>query len=224
MSFSLPFFRGPQGGDKPPPRSGYVHSVLSYTKLEIPTIEVFETAVTFPPGTDPLQAHAELANVFGHRAGEGHFLFRADSSIAGRYWVQSTAPWPRVPAKAVSSLEPKRSLIQLAPGLMYRFTLQVCAGVARLQGEEKQVEPFRTRDEVDVWFKAYAEQTGIQPLMIDIVMSSLRFEHRGQRVRIDHAVIEGALEVIKPEPFGVRILRGFGHHRRAGLGLIQLTA
>lgn len=224
MSFNLPFFRGSDNAKKHRAGSGYVHSVLSYTKLEIPTIEVYETAVTLPAGTNPLLAHTALAAVFGRRAGEGHFLFRADSSIDGRYWVQSAAPWPRPPESALTALEPKRELIQLAPGLMYRFTLHVCAGVAQLKGDEKQVEPFRTKDEVEVWFKGDAERFGIQPLMVDVQMAALRFEHRGQRIRIDHATIEGALEVIKPEPFGVRILRGFGHHRRAGLGLIHLTA
>ncbi|MGE5338106.1 MAG: type I-E CRISPR-associated protein Cas6/Cse3/CasE [Gemmatimonadota bacterium] len=223
MSFSLPFVRrGSKPGSSRKP-DNFVHSVLSYTKLEIPTVEVFETAVTLPPGTNPLLAHAELASVFGRRAGEGHFLFRADSTIDGRYWVQSAKPWARRPERAVSALEPKRTLIQVAPGLMYRFTLAVCAGRARLEGTEKEVEPFRTKDEVDAWFKGSAEHFGLRLLMTDVSMSALRFEHQGSRIRIDHAVIEGALEVLNPDPFRARILRGFGHHRRAGLGMIQLT-
>lgn len=224
MSFSLPFLRNgpkPEAARKP---DSFVHSVLSYTKLEVPTVEVFETAVTFPPDTNPLMAHAELAATFGNRAGEGHFLFRADSTIDGRYWVQSIAPWPRRPARAISALEPKRTLIQVAPGLMYRFSLPVCAGRARLEGAEKEVEPFRTKDEVEIWFKGTAERFGMRLLMADVSMTALRFEHHGRRIRIDHATIEGALEVLHPDPFRARILRGFGHHRRAGLGMIQLSA
>lgn len=222
MSLSLPFLRsGPKAGNAPKP-DNFVHSVLSYTRLEIPTVEVFDTAVALPPGTNPLVAHAELAAVFGHRAGEGQFLFRADSAIDGRYWVRSVKPWPRRPEGAISALDPKRSLIQVAPGLMYRFTLAVCAGRARLEGTQKEVEPFRTKEEVDRWFSAAAEHFGMRLLMADVSMSALRFEHRGSRVRIDHAVIEGALEVLNPGPFRARLLRGIGHHRRAGLGMIQL--
>lgn len=223
MSFTLPFLRNPKSPTAGRDRSGYVHSVLSFTKLDIPTVEVHETAVMFAAGTNPMVAHAELAAIFGHRAGEGHFLFRADSSIDGRYWVQSAAPWTRWPERALTALEPKRNLIQLAPGLMYRFTLPVCAGIARLEGTEKQVQPFSTKDEVEIWFTGNAERFGLRPLMADVQLSALKFEHRGQRIRIDHAVIEGALEVIHPDALRARILRGFGHHRRAGLGLIQLS-
>lgn len=224
MSFSLPFLRRGAKSDLAGKSDGYVHSVLSFTKLDIPTVEVFETAVTFPPETNPLMAHAALAAVFGHRAGEGHFLFRPDSTIDGRYWVQSIAAWSRRPERAISALEPKRTLIQMAPGLMYRFTLPVCAGRARLDGTEKEVEPFRTKDEVEIWFKGSADRFGLRLLMADVSMSALRFEHQGSRIRIDHAVIEGALEVTNPDPFRTRVLRGFGHHRRAGLGMMQLSA
>jgi hypothetical protein len=224
MSITLPFLRnGPKSGSARK-TDNFVHSILSYTKLELPTVEVFETAVTFPPDTNPLIAHAELAATFGNRAGEGHFLFRADSTIDGRYWVQSITPWPRRPARSISALEPKRTLIQVAPGLMYRFSLPVCAGRARLEASEKEVEPFRTKDEVEIWFKGTAERFGMRLLMADVSMAALRFEHRGSRIRIDHATIEGALEVLNPDPFRARILRGFGHHRRAGLGMIQLSS
>jgi hypothetical protein len=42
-------------------RSRFIHSVLSFTRLEVPALEVFETAVAFPPDTDPVTAHRELA-------------------------------------------------------------------------------------------------------------------------------------------------------------------
>jgi CRISPR-associated protein Cas6/Cse3/CasE subtype I-E len=205
-------------------RSGFIHSVLSFTRLEIPTLEVYETAVAFGPDTDPITAHRELAAVFGQKAGEGEFLFRADSAIAGRYWVQSMVPWTRWPETAVSALEPKRVVIQLAEGLMYRFTLQVCAGQARMVGSEKKIEPLASSQDVDAWLRANAAGCGFTPLMLDVSMQTLRFAHRGQKIKIDYAQIEGALEVASPEYFKGRIRMGFGHHRRAGLGLIQLTA
>lgn len=205
-------------------RTGFIHSVLSFTRLDIPTQEIYETAVAFGPDTDPITAHRELADVFGQKAGEGEFLFRADSTIAGRYWVQSVAPWTRWPGTAVSALEPKRVVIQLAEGLMYRFTLQVCAGRVRLEGNEKQIEPFTRGQDVEAWLRGNASKYGFTPMMLDVSMQTLRFSHRGQKVRIHYAQVEGALEVADPEQFKRRIRHGFGHHRRAGLGLIQLTA
>ena len=95
-----------------------VHSVLSFTRLEIPELEVFETAVTFEHETDPLLAHDALTDVFGNKAGFGQYLFRADSAVPARYWVRSLEPWTRWPAGALSALEPKREVIQLAEGLM----------------------------------------------------------------------------------------------------------
>lgn len=205
-------------------RSGFIHSVLSFTRLEIPTLEVYETAVAFGPDTDPITAHRELVQVFGQKAGDGEFLFRADSTIAGRYWVQSSAPWTRWPETAISALEPKRVVIQLAEGLMYRFTLQVCAGQVKMDGNEKRIDPFVNERDVEAWLRGEAASFGFTPLMVGVSMQTLRFAHRGQKVKIDYAQIEGALEVADPEGFKRRIRQGFGHHRRAGLGLIQLTA
>jgi len=201
-----------------------VHSVLSFTRLEIPEVEVFETAVTFPAATDPLTAHDELAKVFGHKAGFGHFLFRADSSLPGRYWVQSVEPWSRWPEQALSALEPKRVVIQLAEGLMYRFTLPVCAGREFLQNAEKRVIPYETAGEVRAWFNDNAAQFGIKPLMLDVSMQTLRFPHGGQRFKVQHAVLEGALEVAHADRLRRRILKGFGYYRRTGLGMLQLSA
>ena len=205
-------------------RTGFFHSVLSFTRLEVPALECFETAVAFPPQTDPIAAHKELAAVFGQKAGEGEFLFRADTATAGRYWVQSAAPWPSWPAGAISALEPKRVVIQLAEGLMYRFALAVCAGRATMKGGEKIVEPYMNSQDVEAWLRASAPRYGFTPLMFDVSMQTLRFAHRGHNVRIGYAQIEGALEVAEPEQFKRRLMQGFGHHRRAGLGLMQLVA
>jgi CRISPR-associated protein Cas6/Cse3/CasE subtype I-E len=205
-------------------RTGFIHSVLSFTRLEVPALEYFETAVAFSPDTDPITAHRDLSEVFGQKAGEGDFLFRADSSIAGRYWVQSSAPWTRWPATAVSALEPKRVVIQLAEGLMYRFALQVCVGRVTADSGERRVEPYEDPADVEAWLRARAPHYGFTPLMLDVSIQALRFTHRGKKIKIDFAQIEGALEVAAPEQFKRRVAMGFGHHRRAGLGLIQLMA
>lgn len=221
----MPFFGGKSAFKRTlTRRSGFIHSVLSFTRLDVPSLEYFETAVAFAPDTDPITAHKEIADVFGQKAGEGEFLFRADSSIAGRYWVQSATPWVRWPATAVSALEPKRVVIQLAEGLMYRFTLQVCAGRANMAGSDKVIEPYVTDTDVETWLRSSAVRYGFTPLMLDVSMQVLRFNHRGQKVKIDFAQVEGALEVAEPEEFKRRLGQGFGHHRRAGLGLMQLMA
>jgi CRISPR-associated protein Cas6/Cse3/CasE subtype I-E len=201
----------------------FIHSVLGFTRLEIPQIELFEAAVTFAADTDPVTAHQRLADVFGRKAGDGQFLFRLDSAVAGRYWVRSIEPWTRWPEGALGALEPKREVIQLAEGLMYRFTLPVCAGHEYLERGEKRVVPFDSAGLVHEWFKGSAASFGIRPLMADIAMATLRFAHRGAHYKIQHAVIEGALEVADADALRRRLLKGFGSHRKVGLGMLTLT-
>jgi len=196
-------------------------TLVSYTRLEIPQLELFETAVAFDPDCDPITAHEKLREVFGQKAGHGQFLFRADSSVPGRYWVRSIAPWSSKPAGA-SALEPKRLIIQLASGLMYHFALPVCAGHEVYEGEEKLVHPFRTAAEFEAWFSVNASSFGLKPLMMSASLRSLRFRYEGVPYRIDHAMLEGALEVADPERMKRYMQRGFGSHRRAGLGLLHL--
>lgn len=218
-----------QIGNKRPPKpkeksGAYVHSVLSFTRLEIPELEVFETAATFAPETDALTAHDALAEVFGQKAGLGKFLFRPDSTVPGRYWVQSSEPWARWPTDTQSALEPKRVVIQLAEGLMYRFTLPVAAGQEFMENGQKRIAPYETNGQIEQWFIANAKDFGIKPLMANISLQTLRLAHSGQHFKVPYAVIEGALEVANPDRMKRRILRGFGNHRRAGLGLLQLSA
>ena len=196
-------------------------TLVGYTMLDVPHIEVYETAVGFEPDCDPITAHERLRLVFGQKAGAGYFLFRADSSVPGRFWVRSTVPWSGKPTGA-TAFEPKRVVIQLAAGLMYHFALPVCVGHEVYQGEEKLVHPFRTAAEFEAWFNASAPGFGIKPLMFSASLRSLRFRHESVPYRIDHAMIEGALEVAEPERMRLRVQRGFGSHRRAGLGLLHL--
>lgn len=201
-----------------------MHSVLSFTRLEIPQVEVYETAVTFEATTDPITAHDALTDVFGRKAGTGAFLFRLDSAVPGRYWVRSIEPWTRWPAGAQNALEPKREIIQLAEGLMYRFTLQVAAGEEHIENGQKYVRPYSSEQQVNTWFKQNAAEFGIKPLLADVALGNLRFSHQGQNVKIAHAVIEGALEVTHAEKLKRRLLKGFGSYRRAGLGMLTLSA
>lgn len=202
----------------------FVHSVLSFTRLEIPEAEVFETAVTFEQTIDPLSAHDDLADVFGKKAGLGSFLFRADSSIPGRYWVRSVQPWTRWPTLARTALEPKRVIIQLAEGLMYRFSLNVCAGREFIDGKDKRVEAYRTVDQINAWFSEQADQYGMRLLLTDISPQALRFAHGQRRYKIPYATIEGAFEITKPHAFKTRLIKGFGSYRRCGLGLMELSS
>jgi hypothetical protein len=195
---------------------------VSYTRLDIPQVEVFETAVTFESHCDPISAHEQLMQVFGQKAGSGSFLFRADSSVGGRYWVRSAHPWTARPPLATAALAPKRILIQLATGLMYHFMLPVCAGHEFYEGDQRALHPYQTTGEVEAWFAAHAAGYGIKPLMFSASLRSLKFRYQSVAYRIDHAVLEGALEVVDPDRLKQHLLRGFGWHRRAGLGMLHL--
>jgi hypothetical protein len=105
---------------------------------------------------------------------------------------------------------------------MYRFTLQVCAGRVKIAGNLKRIEPYVNRQDVEAWMRGSALRYGFTPLMLDVSMQTLRFVHKGQKVKIDYAQVEGALEVAEPQTFKHRLCHGFGHHRRAGLGLMHL--
>ncbi len=205
----------PRAAAKPKP------TLVGLNQLEVPHIELFEPAVAFESDCDPITAHERLRLVFGQKAGSGSFLFRADSSVPGRFWVRSIVPWSSKPTGGIA-LEPKRVVLQLASGLMYHFALPVCVGNDVFQGDEKVVHPFRTAAEFEAWFSASAAGFGIKPLMFSASLRSLRFRHEGVPYKIDHAMIEGALEVVEPERMRQRVQRGFGSHRRAGLGLLHL--
>jgi hypothetical protein len=206
---------------RPASKAAPAPTLVSYTQLEVPNIELFEAAVAFEPGCDPVSAHERLREVFGQKAGNGNFLFRADSSVSGRYWVRSTVPWNGRPDGA-APLEPKRVVLQLACGLMYHFSLPVCVGQESFQGGEKVVQPFRTAPEFEAWFGDNADAFGVKPLMFSASLRTLRFRFRDVPYRIDYAVLEGALEVADPERLRRLVQRGFGSHRRAGLGLLHL--
>ena len=76
-------------GKGPKTLRSFVNTVMSYTKMDVPTVELYETAVTFAQKyADPLSAHAALTRTFGKKAGVS-FVFRADTATEGRYWVYS---------------------------------------------------------------------------------------------------------------------------------------
>jgi len=187
-----------------------------------PHAEIYETAVTFSPDTSPIGAHDRFAAFFGGKAGSGEFLFRRDDAIEGAYWVRTTHFWSGQPEGALSTPEPRRSLIQLAPGLMHRFSLSVCAGEEVIGASGKRVIPFTSHTQMYDWFDAQAERYGFAPLLADVAFTALEFTHEGQRYRIPHALIEGALEVRDPDKLRQRLIHGMGSYRKVGLGMLRL--
>jgi CRISPR-associated protein Cas6/Cse3/CasE subtype I-E len=214
------------GGVSPRPARSQDGSgrVMSFTKLELPTFDTYETAVTFDADCDPLSAHDAMVPLFGQKAGQGKFLFCADSAVPGRFWVRSTVPWEHMPVIATTALEPKRVALQLATGLMYHFTVPLCVGEETVIDGRKHVRPYTTDEQYIKWFEESAPAFGIKPLMACAELRSMRFRQGESSYRIDHAVLEGALELVDPDILLQRLLRGFGAHRRAGLGLMKLTA
>jgi len=205
-------------------RSGVVQAEAGFTKMDLPKLDTFETAVTFAPDCDPVSAHEELMEAFGQKAGTGRFLFAADSSVAGRYWVRSVVPWKAQPPSAVSVISPKRIVTQLAEGLMYHFSLAVCVGDVDFSDGRKFVRPFKTAAQYETWFSGNAQEFGVRPIMVSVALKELHFHHAGSSYRVGHAVLEGALEVGDTERVMRRLLRGFGSHRRLGLGMLKLQS
>lgn len=187
-----------------------------------PQSEFFESPVTFAADTSPITAHDRFAAFFGGKAGGGEFLFRCDDDVKGCFWVRTPAAWAGKPEGALLAPEPQRSLIQLAPGLMHRFSLKVCAGQETYSNGVKRVIPFTSHTQMYDWFDAQAARCGFVPLLADVDFMALEFAHGGQRYRIPHALIEGALEVRDPDKLRLRLIHGLGSYRRVGLGMFRL--
>ncbi len=190
LGSSAPKGKGPNN-----PLRAFVNSVMSYTKMDVPTVELFETAVTFDAKhRDPLSAHQCLSKTFGKKAGVS-FVFRADTASEGRYWVYSADPWLEPPAEAISALAPKRIVHQLCEGLPYRFALDACVGREKLVAGEKEVEPFRTPQEVEAWIKAVGPKFGFKPDFFNVddqrTAVSVRRSHRQVAVRVDRRSAAG---------------------------------
>jgi CRISPR-associated protein Cas6/Cse3/CasE subtype I-E len=218
LSSSQP--KGKNPGDSP---RAFPDALMSYTKMDVPTVELFETAVTFEPlHADPLAAHEALTRTFGRKAGIA-FVFRADTATPGRYWVYSADPWVEPPVEAVSALAPKRLVLQLAEGLPYRFALDACVGRERVVNGEKEVEPFRTSQEVDAWLKAAGPKLGFKPDFFNVTIKELQFPYGSRTVKLPYASAEGVLQVTDPELLKKPLMRGIGSYRRVGLGLLQLS-
>lgn len=211
-------------GKSPGAKTGFDHSVMSYTKMDVPTVELFETAVTFEPEhAHPLAAHEALTRTFGNKAGVA-FVFRADTATAGRYWVYSADPWNEPPVEAISALAPKRQMVQLVAGLPYRFTLEACVGRERVVNGEKEVEPFRTAQEVEAWLKMAGPKLGFKPDFFNVKIKELQFPYGSRTVKVPYASVEGVLQVLDHELLTKPLLRGVGSYRRVGLGLLQLSS
>jgi len=218
LSAAAPKGKGPNNSIR-----AFVNSVMSYTKMDVPCVELFETAVTFDEKhRDPLSAHQCLSKTFGKKAGIS-FVFRADTAGEGRYWVYSADPWLEPPAEAISALAPKRIVHQLCEGLPYRFALDACVGREKLVNGEKEVEPFRTPQEVEAWIKAVGPKFGFKPDFFNATIKELQFPYGDRTVKLPYASIEGVLQITDAELIKRPLLRGIGSYRRVGLGLLQLS-
>ena len=201
----------------------FVNSVMSYTKMDVPTVELFETAVTFEAKhSDPLSAHQSLSKTFGKKAGVT-FVFRADTASQGRYWVYSADPWLEPPAEAISALAPKRIVLQLCEGLPSGFAIEAWVGREKMVAGEKEVEPFRTPQEVESWIKAMGPKFGFKPDFFNVAIKELQFPYGDRTVKLPYASIEGVLQVTDADLIKRPLLRGIGSYRRVGLGLLQLS-
>ncbi len=126
LSSSRPKGRGPSTV------THFVDSVMSYTKMDVPTVELYETAVTFgPQHADPLSAHLSLTRTLRQESRRQlcvpcrHDLARAAiGSTRGDPWLEPpprpSAPWHR-----------SESFYSCAEGLPYRFAIEACVGRER---------------------------------------------------------------------------------------------
>ena len=107
---------------------------------------------------------------------------------------------------------------------MYHFSLAVCVGETSVVDGCKHVRPYTSGADYENWFALNSEEFGLHPLMVSASLRSLRFTHAGTSFRVDHGVLEGAMEVADTECLMRRLLRGFGSHRRLGLGMMKLQS
>ena len=155
---------------------------------------------------------------FGNKAGVA-FVFRADTGTAGRYWVYSAEPWNEPPVEAVSALAPKRLVLQLVPGLPYRFTLDACVGRERLKNGEKEVEPFKTTQEVEEWLRLAGPKLGFKPDFFNVSIKELQFPYGGRHIKLPYASAEGVLQVLKHDH---GIIRDFHFKERDGRTVLRV--
>jgi hypothetical protein len=114
--------------------------------------------------------------------------------------------------------------VQLVPGLPYRFTLDACVGHERVTNGEKEVEPFKTAEEVEDWLKAAGPKLGFQPDFFNVTIKELQFPYGGRTIKLPYASAEGVLQVTDAELLKKPLVRGIGSYRRVGLGLLQLSS
>ncbi|MCK7497006.1 MAG: hypothetical protein MZW92_43530 [Comamonadaceae bacterium] len=137
--------------------------MLSFTRLDIPQLRPLRVGGDLSAGRRPGDGPRSPGRPsLAARPAKALFLFRLDSAVPGRYWVRSVEPWTRWPEGALGALEPKREVIQLAEGLMYRFTLPVCAGHEHIEGGEKRVVPFESPGLIHEWFKAQCGELRVE--------------------------------------------------------------
>ena len=137
--------------------------------------------------------------------------------------MYSPDPWLEPPAEARSALAPKRIVVQLCEGLPYRFALEACVGREKVVDGEKEVEPFRTTQEVEAWVKAAGPKFGFKPDFFNVAIKELQFPYGARTIKLPYASIEGVLQISDSDLIKWPLLRGIGSYRRVGLGLLQLS-
>jgi hypothetical protein len=115
-------------------------------------------------------------------------------------------------------------VVQLVEGLPYRFNLDACVGRERVVNGEKEVEPFRTPQEVEAWLKMAGPKLGFKPDFFNVSVKELKFPYGERTIRLPYASAEGVLQVTDAELLKKPLLRGVGSYRRVGLGLLQLSS
>ena len=101
----------------------------------------------------------------------------------------------------------------------YRFALDACVGREKVVNGEKEVEPFRTSQEVEAWLKAVGPKFGFKPDFFNATIKELQFPYGDRTVKLPYASIEGVLQINDAELIKRPLLRGIGSYRRVGLGL-----
>ncbi len=106
--------------------------------------------------------------------------------------------------------------------LPYRFALDACVGREKLVNGEKEVEPFRTSQEVEAWIKAVGPKFGFKPDFFNVTIKELQFPYGDRTVKLPYASIEGVLQINDAELIKRPLLRGIGSYRQSRLRLVAV--
>ena len=92
-----------------------------------------------------------------------------------------------------------------------------------LKNGEKEVEPYKTPEEVEEWLRLAGPKLGFKADFFNVSIKELQFPYGGRSIKLPYASAEGVLQVTDADLLTKPLLRGIGSYRRVGLGLLQLT-